>query len=186
MATVLRENISELNDKLTLTLSKEDYLPSFELSIKNYAKKANIPGFRKGMVPAGMVKKMYGTSVFTEEVLRTVEKELNDYVIKEKLDMFTQPLPVYTDTRRLDVNNPADYVFAFEVGLKPEINIDVKDITVSRHKVDVTEKMVDDEVEHLLLHHGKMTDPEEITSEENALNVTFAESDLEGNEVRGV
>jgi trigger factor len=185
MATVSRENIGKLTDKLTVTLSKGDYLPAFEQSIKKYAKTANIPGFRKGMVPAGMVKKMHGSSVFTEEVLRTVEKELNKYMQDEKLEIFAQPLPLETDARQLDMNNPADYAFAFEIGLKPAIDIDIKNITVTRHKVDITDAMIDEEVERLKVRHGKMTDPEEVSSEENVLNVTFAESDAEGNEVEG-
>jgi trigger factor len=77
MATITRENIGLLNDKLTVTLSKEDYVSGFEQNLKKYAKTANIPGFRKGMVPAGLVKKMYGQSVFTDEVLKTVESQLN-------------------------------------------------------------------------------------------------------------
>jgi len=79
MATISRENIGLLHDKIAVTISKEDYFPAFEQSIKKYAKTANVPGFRKGMVPSSMIKKMYGTSVFTDEVLRTVEKELNNY-----------------------------------------------------------------------------------------------------------
>ncbi|HEX8462435.1 MAG TPA: trigger factor [Segetibacter sp.] len=185
MATVSRENIGKLTDKLTVTLSKQDYLPAFEQSIKKQAKNANIPGFRKGMVPAGMVKKMYGNGLFTEEVLRTVEKELNKYMQEEKLDIFAQPLPLETDARQLDMNNPADYAFAFEIGLKPALNLDIKNITVTRHKVDVTNEMIDEEVDRLKVRHGKMTDPEEVSTEENVLNVTFAESDAEGNEIEG-
>ncbi|HEX8356072.1 MAG TPA: trigger factor [Segetibacter sp.] len=185
MATVSRENIGVLTDKLTVTLSKDDYLPAFEQSIKSYAKKANIPGFRKGMVPTGMVKKMYGNGVFTEEVLKQVEKELNKYMQAEKLEIFAQPLPLPTDARQLDMNNPADYAFAFEIGLKPPINIDVSNITVTRNKVEVTEEMINEEVEKLLVRHGKMTDPEEVSTEDNVLNVTFAESDAEGKEVEG-
>lgn len=185
MATVSRENIGKLTDKLTVTLSKSDYMPAFEQSLKKYAKTANIPGFRKGMVPAGMIKKMHGAGVFTEEVLRTVEKELNKYMQEEKLDIFAQPLPLETDARQLDMNNPADYAFAFEIGLKPALDIDVKNITVTRHKVNVTDEMIEEEVERLKVRHGKMTDPEEVTTEENVLNVTFAESDAEGNEIEG-
>ena len=70
MATITRENIGLLNEKVVVKLVKEDYLPAFEQSIKKYAKTANLPGFRKGMVPASLVKKMYGQSVFTEEVLK--------------------------------------------------------------------------------------------------------------------
>jgi len=114
MATVIRENIGNLNDKLIVNLEKNDYLPSFEKSLKSYAKSANIPGFRKGMVPSGLIKKMYGQSVFTEEILRTVEKELNNYLGNEQLDIFAQPLPLESDSRMLDINNPGDYAFAFE------------------------------------------------------------------------
>ncbi|MDW3369889.1 trigger factor family protein, partial [Escherichia coli] len=87
---------------------KEDYYKGFEESLKKYAKTANIPGFRKGMVPAGLVKKMHGQSVFTDEVLRNVEKSLNDYLGKEQLDIFAQPLPLDVDARALDMNNPKD------------------------------------------------------------------------------
>ena len=76
MATVTRENIGLLNDKIIVKVADTDYLPSFEKAIKSYSKTANIPGFRKGMVPVGMIKKMHGQAVFTDEVLKTVEKEL--------------------------------------------------------------------------------------------------------------
>ena len=76
MASVTREKIGELHDKLTVKVSKEDYLPSFDKKLKEYSKTANIPGFRKGMVPAGMIRKMYGASIFTDEILKSVEKEL--------------------------------------------------------------------------------------------------------------
>jgi trigger factor len=135
MATVTRENIGNLNDKLTVNLEKNDYLPSFEKSLKSYAKSANIPGFRKGMVPSGLIKKMYGQSVFTEEILRTVEKELNNYLGNEQLDIFAQPLPLESDSRMLDINNPGDYAFAFEIGLKPDIDVKTDDIKVTFYKV---------------------------------------------------
>ena len=123
MATITRENISLLNDKLTITLEKQDYLSGFEQSLKKYAKNANIPGFRKGMVPAGLVKKMYGQGVFSEEVLRKVENELNKYMQDEQLDIFAQPLPIMERTPQLDMNQPVDYQFEFEIGLKPKLDL---------------------------------------------------------------
>lgn len=185
MATVTRENIGLLNDKLTVSLSKEDYFSSFEQSLKKYAKTANIPGFRKGMVPAGLVKKMYGQSVFTDEVLRNVEKSLTDYLQKEQIDIFAQPLPLDVDARALDMNNPKDYAFAFEIGLKPSFEIDAKNINVTRYAVTVTDEMVNEEVDRLQTRHGKMTEPEEVTGDDNLLNVKFTESDKEGNAVEG-
>src|ERR1700712_3214538 len=94
MATVTREPISSLHEKLNVTISKEDYLPTFEKSLKEYSKKANIPGFRKGMVPAGLIKKMYGNSLFVDEVLKTLDQQVNSYLENEKLEIFAQPLPV--------------------------------------------------------------------------------------------
>ncbi|NCI45543.1 trigger factor [Sediminibacterium soli] len=185
MASVTRENISLLNDKLTVTLSKDDYYQGFEQSLKKYAKSANIPGFRKGMVPAGLVKKMYGQGVFTDEVLRKVETELNAYLNNEQLEIFAQPLPLDSDARALDMNNPADYQFAFEIGLKPAFDIDAKKIHVTRYKVDVTDAMVQEEVERLQTRNGKMTEPEAVAGEENVLNVKFIEADAAGNELEG-
>ncbi len=185
MASVTRENIGLLNDKLTVNLSKNDYYNGFEQSLKKYAKTANIPGFRKGMVPAGLVKKMYGQSVFTDEVLRTVEKELNTYLSTEQLDIFAQPLPLDNDARALDMNNPADYDFAFEIGLKPAFELDAKKINVTRYIVTVTDEMVQEEVERQQVRNGKMTEPEAVTSDENVLNVKFIESDKDGNAVEG-
>jgi trigger factor len=185
MASVTRENIGLLNDKLTVNLSKNDYYNGFEQSLKKYAKTANIPGFRKGMVPAGLVKKMYGQSLFTDEVLRTVEKELNTYLSTEQLDIFAQPLPLDNDARALDMNNPADYAFAFEIGLKPAFELDAKKINITRYNVTVTDAMVQEEVERQQVRNGKMTEPEAVTGDENMLNVTFIESDKDGNAAEG-
>ncbi|HPH23675.1 MAG TPA: trigger factor [Chitinophagaceae bacterium] len=184
MATVTRENIGNLTDKLTVNLSKEDYFQTFEQNLKKQAKSANIPGFRKGMVPAGLVKKMYGQSLFTDEVLRTAEAQLNEYLTKEQLDIFAQPLPLDIDARQLDMNNPADYAFAFEIGLKPAFEINTN-IHVTRYKVAVTNEMINEEIARLQTRFGKMTEPEVVSSEDHVLNVTFTEVDGEGNVVEG-
>src|SRR6202022_2083839 len=147
MATVTKENIGELHEKLNLTISKGDYLPAFEKALKDYSKKANIPGFRKGQVPPGLIKKMYGSSVFTDEVLRSIDRELIKYLEDAKLEIFAQPLPVEMDVRKLNMNNPEDYTFSFEVGMKPEFQLpDLSKTKFTRYKLNVTDKMVTNEV----------------------------------------
>jgi trigger factor len=187
MATITRENIGLLNDKITVKLAKNDYLPSFEKALKNYSKKANIPGFRKGMVPPGLIKKMYGSSVFTDEVLRTVEKELTQYMTTEQLDIFAQPLPLpENDASRIDMSSPDEYAFAFEVGLKPAFSIsDPAKATLTHYKVEVTEEMIDEEVERHRVRHGKMTEPETVTGDENVLNLHFTETGPDGQPLEG-
>lgn len=184
MATVLKENIGLLNEKLTVKLEKTDYLPAFEKSLKEYSKKANIPGFRKGMVPTGLIKKMYGASVFTDEVLRSVDRELIKYLETEKLEIFAQPLPVAMDIRQLDMNNPADYTFHFEVGMKPAFDIaDLSKVKLTRYKVTITDEMINTEITRLQNRYGNMKDQDTVTNEENVLNVTFTEVDENANEV---
>src|ERR1700723_1435438 len=124
MATVTRENIGTLHDKLTVKLEKNDYLPSFEKILKTYAKTANVPGFRKGMVPSGMMRKMYGQSVFNEEVIRSAGKQLEDYMTAQKLSIFAQPMILPNEKRtQLDMNNPEEVDFSFEIGIKPDFEI---------------------------------------------------------------
>jgi len=186
MATVTKENIGLLNDKLVLKLEKEDYLPAFEKTLKEYGKKANIPGFRKGMVPSGLIRKMYGSSLFTDEVLRSVDRELVKYLETEKLDIFAQPLPAELDLEQLNMNSPTDYHFSFEIGLKPGFQIaDLGKAKTIRYKVNITDEMINNEIARLQNRYGNMKDEETITTEENVLNVNFVETDENSNELEG-
>jgi trigger factor len=186
MATVTKENIGLLHERLTVTLDKADYLPTFEKALKEYSKKANIPGFRKGMVPAGLIKKMYGPSLFTDEVLKSVDRELIGYLQNEKLDIFAQPLPLESDFKQLDVNNPLDYTFNFEIGMKPDFQLaDLAKAKTTRYVVTVTEEMIDNEIVRLQNRHGNMKDEETVTTEENVLNLIFTETSADGTEIAG-
>jgi trigger factor len=182
MATITKENIGLLHEKLTVKLEKTDYLPAFEKALKEYSKRANIPGFRKGMVPAGLIKKMYGPSVFTDEVIRTVDRELVNYLESANLNFFGQPLPLETDIQQLDMNNPAEYAFHFELGMKPEFQLpDLGKAKIFRYKITVTDDMIDDEVGRLQNRYGNMKEKETADAEEDILNVVFTECDAEGN-----
>ena len=183
MATITKESIGRLHDKLTVKLEKSDYLPSFEKVVKDYSKKANIPGFRKGQVPAGLIKKMYGVSLFTDEVLKTVDRELVNYIQADKLEIFAQPLPLEMDITQIDFNNPAEYTFHFEVGVKPEFDLpDWKKTKTINYKVEITASMIDDEVSRLRKSYGNLKE-ERGHTEENRVDLSFIEVDENGAEV---
>jgi trigger factor len=186
MATVTKENIGLLHEKLTVKLEKTDYLPTFEKALKEYSKKANIPGFRKGMVPSGLIKKMYGSSLFTDEVLKSVDRELISYLQNEKVDIFAQPLPLESDFKQLDVNNPLDYSFDFEIGMKPEFQLpDLAKAKTTKYVVTVTDEMIGNEVTRLQNRYGNMKDEETVITEENVLNLSFTEVNTDGTEMEG-
>ncbi len=186
MSTVVRENIGLLTDKLTVKVTKDEYFPSFEKKLKEYSKTANIPGFRKGMVPTGMIKKMYGPSIFNEEVLKSVEKKLYAYLNEEKPDIFAQPLPLESEFSKLDFNNLSDYEFAFEIGLKPAFELpNFSKESLTNHRVDVSDDMINEEISRMQIKGGKMTEPEVIDNEENVLNVLFTECDKGAQTIEG-
>ena len=160
MATVTLQEVAPLHKHLNVSIGKADYLPTFEKALKEYSKKANIPGFRKGMVPAGLIRKMYGASLFVDEVLKTVDREVNQYLQTENLDIFAQPLPVDMNLTQLDMAKPEDYNFTFEVGMKPQFQTaDLASAQVKRYKIEVTDAMAEEEAERLLNRYGNVTEP---------------------------
>ncbi len=187
MATITKESIGQLHEKISVKLERSDYLPTFEKSLKDYRKKVNIPGFRPGKVPSGMIKKMYGPSLFMDEVLKTVDKELIGYLQNENIEIFAQPLPMENaDIAKLDVHNPGDYTFDFEIGLKPEFELaDLSTADIKAYNIEITDEMITKEIERLQNRFGNMTDKEEVDGEENIVNVTFEELDADGNVVEG-
>jgi len=184
MATVQRENIGTLHDKIIVKLTKEDYMPAFEKSLKQYAKTANVPGFRKGMVPAGMVRKMHGPAIFNEEVIRNAGKQLEDYMKAEKLSIFAQPMILPNEKRtQLDMNNPNEVDFAFEIGIKPEFEVDaVKNKAhLTRYKISVNDKMMDDEIDRIKRRYGKVESQDSVTNKEDLIYSTYEPCDADGN-----
>lgn len=184
MATVTRENIGNLHDKIVVKLTKEDYMPSFEKSLKQYAKNANVPGFRKGMVPAGMVRKMYGQSLFGDEVLRSAGAKLEEYLGSEKLSIFAQPMVMPNEQPvSLDMNSPVDVDFSFEIGLKPDFQIPAIDgkTKLSRYKIAVSDKVLEDEIERIRRRYGKVEDQVSVIGKDDILYTTYEPCDANGN-----
>jgi trigger factor len=184
MATVTRENIGNLHDKIVVKLGKDDYMPTFEKSLKQYAKNANVPGFRKGNVPAGMVRKMYGQSIFGDEVLRAAGTKLEEYLKNESVAIFAQPMILPNEQPlKLDMNDPQEVDFSFEIGLKPEIEITpLKNKTaLTRYKVIVSDKMIEDEVERIKRRYGNAETQEAVTSKDDIIYSKYERCDADGN-----
>ncbi|GAA4464579.1 trigger factor [Nemorincola caseinilytica] len=182
MATVTRESIGTLHDTITVKLEKGDYMPAFEKSLKQYAKTASIPGFRKGMVPAGMVRKMYGPSVFNDEVIRVASRQLEDYMKNEKIAIFAQPMLLPVNTK-LDMNAPTDVDFAFEVGLKPEFDVEsvIKGANLDRYKINISDGMIEDELGRIKRRYGKVDEQTEVTAKDNIIYSEYVACDADGN-----
>jgi len=182
MATVTRENIGTLHDKITVRLGKDDFMPAVEKKLKDFGKQANIPGFRKGMVPTGMVRKMYGPTIFNEEVIHAAGHGLEDYLKKENVAIFAQPMIMQEERLQLDINNPGEVDFSFEIGLKPDFNVkSVVDTShLTRYKINVTDAMLDDEIKRLQLQHGAEDEQTEVTTGENFIHAGYALCDDQG------
>jgi trigger factor len=188
MATVTRENIGTLHDKITVTVNKEDYWSSFEQSLKKYAKSANIPGFRKGMVPSSMIRKMYGPSLFNDQVIQTASKELEEYLKKENLPIFAQPVPYKdADPLHMDMNTPGEYTLQFEIGLKPEFEIlPLKNGTqLTKYKITLSEKTLDDEIARLQKRFGTQDEKETISHDDDMVQGFYEVCDASGHVAEG-
>ena len=118
------EKSGAVNGKLTVKLEKTDYAAAVDQSLKNLKKKVNMPGFRPGMVPVGMIKKMYGNEVKAEEINKKLSEAVNNYVQEQKLRLVADPM-VSEGQPELDIVNGEDYEFSFDLGLAPEISVEL-------------------------------------------------------------
>lgn len=135
---ITKQNIDDLNAVITLEIVKEDYHSQVEKTLRDYQKSANIPGFRKGHVPMGMIKKQYGKAVLLDEINKIIQQSLNKYLTDEKLEILGNPLPVENSDFDLDKE---DFKFDFELGLSPKFEVDLNKKTVTKYKVVADKKV---------------------------------------------
>lgn len=156
---ITRNNVDALNAVITIDLAKEDFAANVEKVLKDYRKNANIPGFRKGQVPAALVKKQYGQAIMFDEVNKMLQESLSNYLNEEKLDILGNPLPVAKD-----IDWDADTLsFDFELGLAPEftVNLDAAK-TAAKYKIVADEEMVNEQVEYIQKQYGKLISKEKV------------------------
>ncbi|NJY61874.1 trigger factor [Salinimicrobium sp. CDJ15-81-2] len=167
---ITRENIDELNAVLKVDIAKEDYSNKVETVLKDYRKNANIPGFRKGHVPMGMVKKQYGKAVLVDEVNKLLQDALNKYLTEEKLDVLGNPLPKEQDNFDWDAEN---YSFEFELGLSPQFEVSLNnEKPITHYKIVAGDEMIDNQVKTLQKQYGKLVS-KDAAEEGDQLTGTF-------------
>ena len=179
---ITQEKIDALNAKLKVQLSSEDYQEKVESVIVNYRKTASIPGFRKGKVPMGQVKKMIGKSVLVDEVNKLLQEAIYKHITENKVEVLGNPLPL---TSEVDWDNATDFEFEYEMGLAPEFKVTLdKKSKFDYLQIVADKKMVDHYVTDMAKRYGKMTQPEK--SEKTDLMMgEFIQLDGEGNALEG-
>tara|TARA_R110002167_G_scaffold62374_12_gene176195 strand:+ start:1604 stop:2932 length:1329 start_codon:yes stop_codon:yes gene_type:complete len=157
---ITRENVDALNAVVKVDIAKEDYSDKVEKILTDYRKTANIPGFRKGHVPMGMVKKQYGKAVLVDEVNKLLQDGLNKYLTEEKLDVLGQPLPKTQDVIDWDSDN---FSFEFELGLAPEFEVALKGKkAIEQYHIVADSKMINEQIESIQKQYGKLVSQKEV------------------------
>ncbi len=174
---ITKKDIDKLNAVITVEISKDDYSSKVEKVLADYRKNANIPGFRKGQVPMGMVKKQYGKPVLVEEVNKILQESLHKFLNEEKLDILGNPLP--KNESSIDWNAD-DYSFEFELGLSPEFNVDVKGNEVLQYKIVADEEMLNNQVKTIRKQYGKLVSKNEVEKGDEITGIfTSTEKEIE-------
>ncbi len=171
---ITKKNVDALNAVVKVDIVADDYQEKVAKVLTDYRKKADIPGFRKGHVPMGMIKKQYGQSVMIDEVNKLIQDSLNKFLTEEKLDILGNPLPRVNE----DFNWDADtFTFEFELGLAPEFKVDLSAKNkVKQYNIVATDELIDEEVKNIQTRYGKMSALETATADANVTS-TFVNED---------
>ncbi len=171
---ITKETVDALNAVVKVDIEAKDYQEKVDKVLTDYRKKANIPGFRKGHVPMGMVKKQYGKSVMIDEVNKLLQESLNKFLTEEKLDILGNPLPKMQENFSWDTDT---FSFEFELGLAPEFDVNLKSKKkVTQYTIKVEDSLLDKEVENLQSRYGKMSSVNAATETSNVTG-TFTSTD---------
>ncbi len=171
----------KINGLLTITIEEEDYKNDVEKELKNYRKRANVPGFRPGMVPMGLIRRQYGNAVKMDVVNKKLSDEVNKYISDNKINMLGMPLGSEKQ-EPVDLEKPAPYTFMFDIAVAPEFDIELSDKDkVDYYDITVDDKLVDQQVDNFASRFGKYNDNAESFSGNDILVGDLRELDAEGN-----
>lgn len=166
---ITQNKIDDLNTKVSINLQPADYKDKVKDQLKEYAKKVNLPGFRPGKVPIGLVRKMAGVGMVIETVTKILQEELNDFIDTHELRLLGEPLPVEKRGEEyFDINCEKELDFEFEMGLAPEIALNLSlDKPVTRYEIEIDDAYLTKHLDDLRDRHGDLVYPE--TVEESAI-----------------
>lgn len=178
------ENPDKVNGLLTLTVEEADYKENVEKTLKNYRKKANIPGFRPGMAPMGMIKRQFGTTVKVDEINKVLGEQMYKYVQDNNIQMLGEPLPSDKQTP-VDVEGEAPYTFMFDIAVAPEFKAELTDKdTIDYYTITVDDKIIDQQVDMFASRAGHYDKVEEYQPKD-MLKGDIRELDEQGNTKEG-
>ena len=182
---ITQEKTGNLNAVVKIKIAPADYTGKVEKAIKDQAKKAQLPGFRKGMVPAAHIKKMYGKSILVEEVNNLLNDTLSNYIAEQKLEILGQPLPKMDDEREFKWDNTDDFEFDYELGLAPDfdVNLSSKD-KFTEYVIKADKETLESRIKNIRRSYGKMTNPE-VSADDDVLYTELTQVAADGTAVEG-
>ena len=179
------ENADKINGLMTITIEQADYQEAVDKKLKEYRKKAQVPGFRPGMVPMGLIKKQYGTAVKVDEVNRILGEKLYDYVRENKIQMLGEPMPNEEKQQPQDLQGDGPFEFVFDIAVAPEFKatLNGKD-KIDYYTIKVDDKLIDDQVQMYASQAGEFVEAQE-WSGNDTLKGDLRQLDAEGNTLEG-
>jgi trigger factor len=174
---ITKTEINSLNALLKLDIAKEDYEDRVKKILTDYRKTANIPGFRKGQVPMGMIQKQYGKAVLLDEINKLIQENLHKYLTEEKLDILGNPLPKNEETINWEAD---DFTFEFELGLAPAFEVDVKGKSITDYKIVADKAFLDNQIKTIQKQYGKLIAKNEVAKGDE-ITGTFVNEEKEIN-----
>jgi trigger factor len=175
---ITQENTGNLTAIIKIELNQSDYQDKVTKQLKEFQQKANVPGFRPGKVPFGMVQKMYGKGVKADEINKVLSETLEKYISENKIDTLGSPLMSEEKNANIDWENQNDFEFFFDIAIQPEIKINIETIKVDKFNIKADEKMIDQFVVDIQKRHGHAHSHEE--AQENDI-IHFDAEELDEN-----
>ena len=175
----------KINGLMTMVVEPADYQEKVEKTLKDYRKKAQVPGFRPGQVPMGMIKRQYGTAVKVDEVNRLIGEKLYEYIRENKIQMLGDPLPNQEKQQPQDFEKEGDLTFVFDIAVAPEFKVELtaKD-KIDYYTIDVDDKLVDQQVQMYQSQAGEFVKAD-VFSGNDTITGDLRQLDAEGNTLEG-